>query len=62
MTSEFYVYARLIPVDGRRLASAETTDGPSIGTGETPDDAPSEALQPVRLHGGTSCSPACRLG
>jgi hypothetical protein len=33
--SEFYVDARLTAVDGRWLASADTPDGPSIGTGDT---------------------------
>lgn len=44
--SEFYFDARLTAVDGRWLASADTPDGPSIGTGDTPVDALWEALQP----------------
>lgn len=43
--SEFYVDARLT-VEGRWLASADTPDGPSMGTGDTPVDALLEALQP----------------
>lgn len=37
--SEFYVDARLTTVEGRWLASADTPDGPSMGTGDTPADA-----------------------
>jgi hypothetical protein len=44
--SEFYVDARLTAVEGRWLASADTPDGPSIGTGDTPADALMQALQP----------------
>lgn len=45
--SEFYVDARLTEVEGRWLASADTPDGPSMGTGDTPvDDALMVALEP----------------
>ena len=44
--SEFYVDARLTAIEGRWLASADTVDGPSLRTGETPVDALMEALQP----------------
>ena len=44
--SAFYVDARLTAVEGRWLASADTPDGPSIGTGDTPIDALMVALQP----------------
>lgn len=44
--SEFYVDARLTAFEGRWLASADTLDGPSMGTGDTPEDALWEALQP----------------
>jgi hypothetical protein len=44
--SEFYVDARLTAADGRWLASADTPDGPSMGTGDTPEDALMEALMP----------------
>jgi hypothetical protein len=42
--SEFYVDARLTAVEGRWLASADTPDGPSMGTGGTPVDALMQAL------------------
>jgi hypothetical protein len=44
--SEFYVDARLTAVEGRWSASADTPDGPSVGTAETPVDALMQALQP----------------
>jgi hypothetical protein len=44
--SEFYVDARLTEVEGRWVASADTPDGPSIGTGDTPEDALMRALLP----------------
>jgi len=44
--SEFYVDARLTEVQGRWLASADTPDDPSVGTGDTPVDALMEALRP----------------
>jgi hypothetical protein len=44
--SEFYVDARLTAVGGRWLASADMPVGPSMGTGDTPEDALWEALQP----------------
>jgi len=44
--SEFYVDARLPAVEGRWLAAADTPDGPSMGTGDTPVDALMQALQP----------------
>ena len=44
--SEFYVDDRNMAVEGRWLASADTPDGPSMGTGETPVDALMQALQP----------------
>jgi hypothetical protein len=34
--SAFYVDARLTEVKGRWLASADTPDGPSMGTGDSP--------------------------
>jgi hypothetical protein len=44
--SEFYVDARLTAVEGHWLASPDTPDGPSMGTGDTPVDALMQALQP----------------
>ena len=46
--SEFYVDARLTEVEGRWLASADTPDGPSMGTGDDPVDALMVALQPFK--------------
>jgi hypothetical protein len=44
--SEFYVDARLTAVAGRWLASADTPDGPSMATGDTPVNALMQALEP----------------
>ena len=44
--SAFYVDARITAVDGRWLASADTPDGPRLGTGDTLVEALWEALQP----------------
>jgi len=40
------VDARLTAVEGRWLASADTPDGPSMGTGDSPVNALIEGLQP----------------
>ena len=45
--SQFYVDARLTALEGGRwLASADTPDGPTMGTGATAIDALIEALEP----------------
>jgi hypothetical protein len=44
--SEFYVDARLTAVEGRWLA--DTPDGPSMGTGDSPVDALMQALEPFQ--------------
>lgn len=43
--SQFWVDVRLECVVGRWLASADTPDGPTLGTGERPEDALWAALQ-----------------
>ena len=45
-SSLFLVDVRLLQVDGRWLASADTTDGPSLGLGRLPEDALMQALEP----------------
>jgi hypothetical protein len=57
--SEFYVDARLTAVDGRWLASADTPDGPSMGTGDTPVDALIQAPEPFGgvIHELLACLP-----
>ena len=44
--SLFWVDVRLLQVDGRWLASADTTDGPSLGLGRRPEFALMQALEP----------------
>ena len=58
--SAFYVDARLTSVEGRWLASADTPDGPSIGTGGTLVDALIHALQ--HFEDAIDELLACRLG
>jgi hypothetical protein len=45
-SSLFWVDVRLIHLDGRWLASADTTTGPSLGLGRLPEEALMEALEP----------------
>jgi hypothetical protein len=45
-SSLFWVDVRLVQVEGRWLASADTTDGPSPGLGRRPEGAPIQALKP----------------
>ena len=45
--SQFCVDARLTEVEGHWLAFADTPDGPSIGTGDTPVDGLMKALEPA---------------
>ena len=40
------VDVRVLQVDGRWIASADTPDGPSLGSGAGPFEARREALQP----------------
>ena len=40
------VDVRLLQFDGKWLASADTTDGPSIGLGRLPEQALMQALEP----------------
>lgn len=44
--SVFSVDVRLLQVDGRWLASADASDGPSLGLGRLPEEALIEALEP----------------
>ena len=44
--SGFWVDVRLMHVDGKWLASADTPDGPSMGIGRLPEDALARALRP----------------
>lgn len=44
--SVFSVDVRLVQLDGRWLASADTSDGPSLGLGRLPEQALIEALEP----------------
>jgi hypothetical protein len=41
-----WVDVRLLHFDGRWLASADTTDGPTLGLGRRPEEALMEALEP----------------
>ena len=45
-SSLLWVDVRLLQIDGRWLASADTTDGPSLGLGRRPEGALMQALQP----------------
>jgi hypothetical protein len=45
-SSPFWVDVRLLHFEGRWLASADTTDGPSLGLGRRPEGALMQALQP----------------
>ena len=42
----FWVDVRLMHVDGKWLASADTPNGPSMGIGRVPEDALARALRP----------------
>jgi hypothetical protein len=44
--SGFWVDVRLLHVDGKWLAVADTADGPSIGFGRMPEDALARSLEP----------------
>ncbi len=44
--SDFWADVRLIELNGRWLASADTPDGPSLGTAWFPLDALQAALEP----------------
>lgn len=44
--SKFWADVRLAQIQGRWLASADTLDGPSLGTGWFPLDALAAALEP----------------
>ena len=44
--SLLWVDVRLLQFDGKWLASADTTDGPSIGLGRLPEQALMQALEP----------------
>ncbi len=44
--STFYVDVRLLEIDGRWIASADTAAGPSLGLGERAIDAVRGALEP----------------
>ena len=44
--AEFYVDLRLLGVDGRWMAVADTPDGPSVGWGPLPINAAIMALEP----------------
>ena len=45
-SSVFWVDVRLLEINGRWIASADTLDGPSLGLGEEAMDAIEMALQP----------------
>ena len=45
-SSLFWVDVRLLEINGRWIASADTLDGPSLGTGELAMDAIRMALAP----------------
>lgn len=45
-SSVFWVDVRLLEINGRWIASADTPDGPSLGTGEVAIDAIQVALAP----------------
>jgi len=44
--SAFWVDLRLLEINGRWIASADTPDGPSLGLGERAIDAIESALEP----------------
>ena len=44
--STFWVDVRLLEVNGRWIASADTTDGPSLGLGKGAIEAVEHALEP----------------
>ena len=46
VSSLFWVDVRLLQIDGKWLASADTTDGPSLGLGRRPKYALMQALEP----------------
>ena len=45
-SSVFWVDVRVLEINGRWIASADTLDGPSLGTGEVATDAIRMALEP----------------
>jgi len=45
-SSWLVVKVRLLQLDGRWLASADTPDGPHLGFGRLPEEAVIEALEP----------------
>jgi hypothetical protein len=45
-SSWLLVKVRLLHLDGRWLASADTPDGPSLGLGRLPEEALFQALEP----------------
>lgn len=45
-SSVFWVDVRLLEINGRWIASADTIDGPSLGLGDEAMDAIEMALQP----------------
>lgn len=47
-SSVFWVDVRLLEINGRWIASADTPDGPSLGVGELAVEAIEGALQPFR--------------
>lgn len=47
--ASFLVDVRLLHVDGKWLASADTSDGPSIGLGRLPEEAVRRALEPFGI-------------
>ena len=50
-SSLFWVDVRILHVDGRWLASADTTVGPSLGLGRRPEYALRQALAPFAEMG-----------
>jgi hypothetical protein len=46
VSPELSVDVRIVSIDGRWLASADTSDGPSLGIGRLPEEAIRRALRP----------------
>ncbi len=44
--SAFWVDVRLLEINGRWIASADTPDGPSLGLGDLAPEAIEQALEP----------------
>ena len=44
--ASFWVDVRLLQVDGKWIASADTRDGPTIGWARLPEEALTRALEP----------------